>query len=251
MSNNIPTILLLCMEPQYIKAFEEAVATHWPSLHDKINLEILNSSLSYIAEERKDCRTGTTNKPPKFDLIVSPANSYGLLDGAFDDAISRTFCSGMGYHYSTLTHAAQDVLYEKWRGFAPPGSCTLVRFPEVLLQEKAMNVFGCRFLGLCPTMRFPENVKWDREVVYEVVWALLCQVEGWNRGQGDEGGDRIERVLMPPMATGVGRVPKERWAAQLVMALKHFVDALEKPERWSRLTWYDLHDEVVEVEKTH
>ena len=114
-----------------------------------------------------------------------------------------------------------------------------------------MNVFGCRFLGLCPTMRFPENVKWDREVVYEVVWALLCQVEGWNRGQGDEGVDRIETVLMPPMATGVGRVPKERWAAQLVMALKHFVDALEKPDRWRRLTWYDLHDEVVEVEKTY
>ena len=53
------------------------------------------------------------------------------------------------------------------------------------------------------------------------------------------------------MATGVGRVPKERWAAQLVMALKHFVDALEKPDRWRRLTWYDLHDEVVEVEKTY
>ncbi|KAL5335431.1 hypothetical protein BJX70DRAFT_401526, partial [Aspergillus crustosus] len=68
-----------------------------------------------------------------FDLIVSPANSYGRLDGSFDDAISRAFCLQQGHGYDTLTRQAQGVLYEKFRGFAPPRSCTLVPFPEELL----------------------------------------------------------------------------------------------------------------------
>ena len=82
-----------------------------------------------------------------------------------------------------MTRAAQAILYEKWRGFAPPGTCTLVPFPE----EFKGNPFGCAWVALCPTMREPGPVEWDREVVYECVWSLLGQVEGWNRGLGKDG----------------------------------------------------------------
>lgn len=96
-------------------------------------------------------------------------------------------------------------------------------------------------------MRRPYDVTWDREVVYECVWSLLCQVEGWNRGRSK---DRIDSVLMTPLATGYGCVSKERWASQLVLALKHFVDALERPERWSRLDWGNIAKDAREVERT-
>lgn len=55
---------------------------------------------------------------------------------------------------------------------------------------------------------------------------------------------------MTPLAAGVGKVSKERWAAQTVLALKHFVDALERPERWGSLSWRDIEEDCVEVEKT-
>lgn len=248
MTHNIPAITLLCMEQKYITALETALPKYWPehNTNTKITLTTLNESLRTVPE--------TT----KFDLIVSPANSYGLLDGAFDDAISRAFCLRRGLPYETLTHAVQDVLYERYRGFAPPGSCTLVRFPESMLEEGKMNAWGCRWIGICPTMRVPGNVAWDREVAYECVWSLLCAVEGHNREQEEEvysgkgkGRNRIERVLMTPLATGVGRVSPERWAGQMVLALKHFVDAVGRPERWGRLTWMELGKDAMELAKTY
>lgn len=252
MTHNIPSITLLCMEKKYISALESALPKYWraydsTSPKPKITLTVLHESLRTVPE--------TT----EFDLIVSPANSYGLLDGAFDDAISRSFCVRQKLPYETLTYAVQDVLYEKYRGFAPPGSCTLVRFPEKMLEKGHMNEWGCRWIAICPTMRLPTNVAWDREVVYECVWSLLCEVERHNRrqeadmyaGRRGEGKDRIDTVLMTPIATGVGRVSPERWAAQVVLALKHFVDAVEKPERWGRLTWMELGTDAMEVSNTY
>ena len=230
---NIPSINLLCMDLKDITAFNEALANQWPShaSNPRVKITTLNSSLK------------TVPSSTKFQLVVSPANSYGRLDGAFDDAISRAFC--LPHHpYHTLTEASQQVLYQRWRGFAPPGSCTLVPFPHELVGK---NDWGCKWIAICPTMRIPTNATWDREVVYECIWSLLCQVEGWNR---EREVDRIDSILITPLATGCGRVSKERWAAQFVLALKHFVDALERPERWSQLDWREIDHDVVEVEKT-
>ncbi|KAF3384312.1 hypothetical protein F1880_002507 [Penicillium rolfsii] len=230
MTSNIPEILLLCMESEFITAFDEAMQTYWPDFApDKVKITSFNARLNSL--------------PPsvKFDLVVSPANSYGRLDGAFDHAISLAFSPRQDYH--ALTRAAQLVLYDKWRGYAPPGSCTLVEFPENLKQ----NSRNCSWVAICPTMREPENVNWDREVVYECVWSLLCQLEGHNRCNAD---NKIETILMTPLATGVGKVSKERWAAQAVMAMKHFVNSLEKPEEWSSLQWDTIEKINDEVRQT-
>ncbi|CAG7927231.1 unnamed protein product [Penicillium olsonii] len=232
MTANIPEVQLLCMDVDFITAFNTTLKTTWPSHNDtKVKIKSINERLNSLP-------VGTT-----FDLIVSPANSYARLDGAFDHAISATFSPRTDYH--ALTRAAQKVLYEKWRGFAPPGSCTLVPFPVPL----NVNAYGCSWVAICPTMREPGNVNWDREVVYECVWSLLCQIEGFNRNCG-EGDCKIERILMTPLAAGVGRVSAERWATQTVLALKHFVDALEKPGRWGALQWDAIEKDCAEVEKT-
>lgn len=217
MTSNIPEIILLCMDADFITAFDQAMQTHWSDYDpNKVKITKINERMNSI--------------PPsiKYDLVVSPANSYGRLDGAFDHAISMAFSPRDDYH--ALTRAVQPVLYDKWRGFAVPGSCTLVEFPENL---KA-NARDCSWVAICPTMREPEDVSWDREVVYECVWSLLCQVEGHNRGNVDK---KIETLLMTPLATGIGKVSKERWAVQTVLALAHYVDALEQPEKWSSLQW--------------
>ena len=95
-------------------------------------------------------------------------------------------------------------------------------------------------------MREPMSVVWNREVVYESVWSLLCQVEGRNRAFEE----KINRLLMAPLAAGIGKVSKERWAAQMVLAMKHFVDAVERPERWSRMQWSEIMKDCDEVATT-
>lgn len=229
MTTRVPKFIILCQDTAFITAFNEALRDLWPRYTpDKIKITTINERLNSL--------------PPstKFDLIVSPANSYGRLDGAFDHAISKTFSPRDDYH--ALTRTAQSVLYDKWRGFAPPGSCTLVEFPE----ELKANYLGCNWVAICPTMREPQNVNWDREVVYECVWSLLCQVEGHNRRSSEQ----IRTVLMAPLAAGIGKVSKERWAAQTVTAMRQFVDAVERPEVWSSLQWDTIEEICDDVSAT-
>jgi len=229
MTSKIPEFLLLCQDPTFITAFNEALRDLWPDYTpNKIKITTINERLNTL--------------PPSttFDLVVSPANSYGRLDGGFDHAISKTFSPRDDYH--AITRAAQLVLYDKWRGFAPPGTCTLVEFPE----QTKHNDRGCKWVALCPTMREPENVNWDRGVVYECIWSLLCQVEGHNRRSSEQ----IQRILMAPLAAGIGKVSKERWAAQTIIAMRHFVDAVEKPEQWSSLQWDSIEKICDQVSET-
>lgn len=146
-----------------------------------------------------------------------------------------------------LTRAAQEQLYDEWRGFAPPGTCTIVRIPEAF-HQRSMNVWGTKFLALCPTMRVPMDVRWDREIVYDAVWSLLCAIDKHNRTASEN--DKILRILMTPMATGTGLVTPERWAEQTVLAMKHFREAVEKPQKWSAMEWSDIFEVGDDIEDT-
>jgi hypothetical protein len=139
---DFPTIHLLLMEDKFVSAFEDAFQTY-PLPSSTISLPIHN------------CRLADLPSTVRFDAIVSPANSYARLDGAFDDALSRVFSPKKDYF--ALTRAAQAVIYKKYRGFAPPGTCTLVDLQgsEETLEE---NPWGCRYLALCPTMKIPQHV---------------------------------------------------------------------------------------------
>ncbi|QPG93529.1 hypothetical protein C2857_000538 [Epichloe festucae Fl1] len=236
-SSGIPHIHLLCMQNQHSEAFAKAAAKH--KLPTSITFETHNAALQFVPSSSK------------FDLVVSPANSYGRLDGGFDDAISRAFSPRNDY--LALTRVAQAKLYDEWRGFAPPGTCTLVRIPDDFRHE-SKNVWGTKYLALCPTMRTPQPVEWDREIVYESTWSLLVTIDKHNRrtcaGCESDADPRISSILIPPLATGIGKVSPERWAAQMVMAMKHFVDAKQNPRKWSRLTPMDIFDHTNEVVDT-
>ncbi|KAH7123106.1 hypothetical protein EDB81DRAFT_226398 [Dactylonectria macrodidyma] len=234
--SRLPRFHLLCMEDHFIDAFEEARRSQLPS---SIRVQIHNCALSQIPSS------------VQFDTIVSPANSYGRLDGAFDDAISRTLSPVDDY--LALTRTVQKQLYEEHRGFAPPGTCTLVHIPNEF-HSRSRNIWGTKRIAICPTMRVPDNVQWDREVVYECVWSLLCAVDKHNRlldlGHPREQAFKINNILMTPIATGVGRVSPKRWAEQVVLALKHFVEALDNPDKWSALEWHDFMKHADEVKLT-
>ncbi|TWU74179.1 hypothetical protein ED733_001199 [Metarhizium rileyi] len=220
-SPEILHIHLLCMEKRCGEAFTKAAKSY--QLPASIQIELHHSALQFVPDTAK------------LDLVVSPANSYGRLDGGFDDAISRAFSPQDDY--LALTAVAQAKLYDEWCGFAPPGSCTLVRIPDEF-RNRSRNVWGTRYIALCPTMRTPQEVEWDREVVYESIWSLLVTIDKHNKavkqGNGNTA-DKISSILMTPLATGTGRVSPERWAHQMLLALKHFVDAKRHPDKWSRL----------------
>ncbi|KAF2671117.1 macro domain-like protein [Microthyrium microscopicum] len=269
-ATTLPRIHLLTRFASNATAFKSAIKKYYPALNSKTNITVHTSSLARLPA------TVT------YDAIVSPANSYGFMDGAFDDAISILLSPNPRAGYGWTTRKVQSRLYETWRGYAPPGSCTVVdvrrdaEWWDLKRAENSSDDGGragvvevdverdgvgqqedgsghkheCKYIALCPTMRVPRRVLWDREVVFECVWALLCAIDVHNR-QAREG-ERIDSILMTPLATGVGRVSEERWAAQCVLAMKYWVEAVEQPDKWGQLEWNTVYDESsTEIDATH
>lgn len=82
-------------------------------------------------------------------------------------------------------------------------------------------------------MRYPADVRWHQDLVYNAVWCLLVEVGRWNTetGVGNSAHDttdtkttrrKIRQVLMTGLGTGYGQVSAARCAQQMILAIKHF-----------------------------
>lgn len=245
----LPHMHILCMER------EAAAAWHAAMEHYK-----LNSSL-HVQYTIHDCALSQLSSKLHFDAVISPANSYAILDGGFDDAISRAFSPKDDY--AALTHHAQAYLYTTDHGYLPPGQCRIVHLPGEWREEKRLRYhdgtgWGVRYLVLLPTMRMPSRCDWDRELVYECVWSMLNNIERHNDsvadGKGGEEagrGSNIRSLLMTPLGTGTGFISYERWARQAALAIKHWLESTENPEKWMRRDWRDLARIEAEIKLTH
>ncbi|CAI6341173.1 unnamed protein product [Periconia digitata] len=230
----IPSITLLCIDEAFETALKAAAEAH--SLPSSINITFSHTYFDALPSSTK------------FDLIVSPANSFGLMDGGFDAALSIAFAPQDDY--LALTRVAKKALYNEYRGFAPPGSCLIV--PLEGEPDLKPNDWGCKYMAISPTMKIPQAVRWDREVVFECMWTLCAAVDRHNRRVKEGGeGSEIKTMMMTPFATGCGIVSPQKWAAQTVLALKQFVEAVEKEEEWMAMSWPSIKGLHREVEKTY
>jgi O-acetyl-ADP-ribose deacetylase (regulator of RNase III) len=98
-------------------------------------------------------------------------------------------------------------------------------------------------------MRIPENVVWNREVVYNCMWSLLVSLEKHNEEADD--GTKIRKVLMTGFGTGTGGVSAERCAHQMALAIRDFIDACENVEKWRAIKWADVMDLTQDCRRTH
>ncbi|KAH9916949.1 macro domain-like protein [Epithele typhae] len=173
-----------------------------------------------------------------FDCLVSPANSFGRFDGGFDQILTETLAPLEDQ--SALTRVAQAVLYERWVGFAPPGTCTLVPLADT---PCSANRVGCRYVALCPTMRLPASVSWHKEIVHNCVWSLLVEIDRHNRqAAADASLAPIRSVGMTGFGTGVGGISAKVCARQTALAFAYFHDAKTNPEKWKSLSWRAISD---------
>jgi len=244
-------ILFFDMSVKIVKEWDQAFKKYIPE-RLRPQLTTLRSALDQLPAEHV-----------KFDCIVSPANSYGRLDGRYDSSnnieleltywktsfdyfLAKTLAPAGG-DIAIPTRIAQATLYERWRGFAPPGTCTLVPLDGT---ECEKNQHDCHFIALCPTMRTPDSVKWDHEVVYECMWSLLVTIDNHNAAASTSGQPRISKVAITGLATGVGGVSAEKCAAQMALAVKHYEEAVSNREKWSQLTWSNIYASSSEVVDT-
>jgi O-acetyl-ADP-ribose deacetylase (regulator of RNase III) len=129
------------------------------------------------------------------DALVSPANSFGIMDGGLDLAIR----SEMG---TDIQKRVQAVILERYHGEMPVGVAEVVETGHARWP----------FLVVAPTMRVPEPVS-NTLNAYLAFRATLVAIRSFN----DES-LRIDSVVVPGLATGIGGMEPRRCAAQMRVA---------------------------------
>lgn len=127
------------------------------------------------------------------DAVVSPANSFGFMDGGIDAIYTHQF--GFG-----LESRLQALLLAEHGGELPVGSAVVV---ETGSEEIPWCISA-------PTMRVPEPVP-ESVNAYLAFRAALRAVVAHNAA----GRRPILRVLCPGLATRTGHMPVRRCAAQM------------------------------------
>lgn len=132
------------------------------------------------------------------DAIVSPANSFGFMDGSLDHAISER----LGWH---LEKELQARIRATPEGELLIGQAMVLRTGD----EKIP------FLISAPTMRIPGNFNIDTSInAYLAMKAILLTAAK------DE---RIDSVAIPGLCTGVGRMQPMIAARQMFFAYEEVV----------------------------
>lgn len=150
-----------------------------------------------------------------FDCMVSPANSFGLMDGGIDAAIINFFGG-------QLQERVRRRIVEEYLGEQPVGTAFVV---ETGHQRHP-------FLAHAPTMRVPMAVG-ESENAYLAMWAMLLAVRRHNQACLRE----IETIACPGLATATGRMPHGEAARQMAQAYAFFLQPPAAPEeidwRWA------------------
>ena len=133
-----------------------------------------------------------------FDCMVSAANSFGLMDGGVDLAITN-------YFGPALQAQVQQVILARYNGEQPVGTSFIVETGHPKHP----------FLAHTPTMRVPMPIA-NTDNVYLAMKAMLQAVNDFNAG-----GERIRTVVCPGLGTATGRVPFAEAARQMELAYRY------------------------------
>ncbi|GAA6617738.1 macro domain-containing protein [Scytonema sp. NUACC26] len=150
------------------------------------NVEIVNDYFEWLSD---------------FDCLVSPANSFGMMDGGIDAAIINFFGS-------SLMERVQQRILTDYLGEQPVGTSMIVETGHPLHP----------FLAHTPTMRVPMSIV-GTDIPYVAMWAMLLSVRRHNQ----HAKDKINSIACPGLGTGIGRVPYREAARQMALAYDHFL----------------------------
>ncbi len=149
------------------------------------------------------------------DAIVSPANSYGFMDGGLDLRISQFF----GWH---VQERLQEIIKEKHHGELLMGCAEIVKTDH----DKIPYVISA------PTMRVPMILK-DSVNIYLATRAVLILVKFGKFPNGSFINEKVKTIAFPGMGTGVGRVPYDICALQMRKAVEDiFYEKYNFPKTW-------------------
>jgi O-acetyl-ADP-ribose deacetylase (regulator of RNase III) len=157
------------------------------------------------------------------DAVVSPANSFGYMNGGIDSLYTHQF----GF---ALQQRLQALLVAEYGGELPVGCA-------VIVETGSSEIPWCIS---APTMRVPQSVP-DTVNAYLAFRAALRAVLAHNAA----GRRPIQRILCPGLATAIGRMPVGRCAAQMRAAWDNVLGEGPPQQQLSAHAAADLHQRLL------
>ena len=186
---------LVDLNPQLCEEFKIAFA-NYPEV------EIINSRFETV----------------EWDCIVSAANSFGLMDGGIDGAITA-------YFGKQMMDRVQQHIIKEYAGEQPIGTSFIVEGTDPNIYAKK------KFVAHTPTMRIPMDVS-HTDNVYRAMKAMLLAVNKHNEDIKNINIGPYETKLIQDLkgihvvaccglGTLAGRVPYKQAALQMAKAYRH------------------------------
>jgi O-acetyl-ADP-ribose deacetylase (regulator of RNase III) len=155
------------------------------------------------------------------DAVVSPANSYGFMDGGIDLVYSQHF--GWG-----VEDRLRQVIKDRHRGELLVGAAELIETGNLVHP----------YLIAAPTMRVPMVLGSQTVNPFLATRAVLLLVKHGVFQSGGFAGARIaehvQTIAFPGLGTGVGQVPVEICARQMRAAIEDvLLEHYPEPTSWA------------------
>jgi len=132
------------------------------------------------------------------DAMVSPANSFGIMDGGLDDGgLDLAIRDALGF---AIQGRVQRAIIERHHGELPVGCAEIVETGDA----------RWRHLVIAPTMRIPESVAQTMNAYLAFRAALLACTRA-----------SIGSLVCCGLATGIGQMEPQRCAVQMRLAYLH------------------------------
>lgn len=170
-----------------------------------------------IVSYKNEHSIGSVVKSHKIDAIVSPGNSFGFLGGGLDAYIAEYYSSAMYEPVDTIEKSLQNAIAMECAGYNPPGN-TLIVDMDKQVGYKPLGTFKNPLLLHLPTMSVPSTIKNSDPLIFNCVWGLLSAITKYNYTSERQ----ITGVLLSGLGTGVGKVPDDDCARQIVEAFDQY-----------------------------
>jgi len=155
------------------------------------------------------------------DAVVSPANSFGFMDGGIDALYARRYGPA-------VQDRVRTAILKRHHGELLVGSAEIVETGD--LRQP--------YLIAAPTMRVPMKLGPDTVAPYLAARAVLLLIRHGSFADGPSAGrpigEIIRSIAFPGMGTGVGGVPTDICARQMRKAIEgHRSGSARLPLSWA------------------
>ncbi|MBP3256146.1 MAG: macro domain-containing protein [Clostridia bacterium] len=172
----------------------------FPYFKECKDVEIVNESFESFMNKNKE----------KIECVVSPANSFGLMDGGYDLILTE-------WYGKQLQDRVQEYIIKNYLGEQPVGTSFIIKTNK-----------DNQYLIHTPTMRTPEMVT-DARIVYQCMrTTLLVALQ-----------NNIQSILIPMFACHTGMVKPQIVAKMMYKAYEQINNPPKKID-WDYVETVDM-----------